>query len=194
MANSQFSPAQGISVDTHQDSGHCLYVVNSDLVITYVNPVYLKFAEENGGSAIGDEFSVGCHVIDVIEGPLREFYDDLYRRCLESGEAIEHEYECSSGDEFRKFRMHAFPIGESHGIMVDHSLIVSRAHDRVPHGFEPNLYVNGQGILQQCGHCRQIKNLKTNSWDWCPDALGRLKISHGLCEWCRDYYFPKSED
>ncbi len=190
MTLRQTTPARGFDTDALQENGNCLYVVDSDLVISYVNPVYLRFAEDNGGKEIADRFSVGCRILDAIDGPLRNFYADLYGRALRHGEVIEHDYECSSPDEFRKFRMHIFPISDAHGLLVDHSLIVSREHDREAHPFDPDAYIDEHGIIYQCGHCRRIKHLKAKRWDWCPDALARLKISHGLCELCLDHYYP----
>ncbi|GAB4318916.1 MAG: hypothetical protein Kow0074_08380 [Candidatus Zixiibacteriota bacterium] len=190
MTTGRSTPAPGLALDSLQDSGNCLYVVDSDLVITYVNPVYLRFAEENGGTEIAERFSVGCQILDAINGPLRDFYKDLYERALRDMEVIEHEYECSAADTFRWFRMHIFPLGDAHGLLVDHSLIVSRDHDREPYRFVPESYINGDGFLIQCGHCRRIKHQKANRWDWCPDALGRLKISHGLCDSCLEHYYP----
>jgi len=189
MTSGQPSPLHGLSSGAMQDSGNTLYVVNPELVITYVNPVYLKFAEENGGTEIAAKFSVGCRILEVVQGPVGEFYAQLYRHCLQTGEVAEHEYECSSPDTYRKFCMHIFPLGESHGLMVDHALIVAKDHDRKAHPFAPGLYVDDEGRLHQCGSCRCVQNRTTKTWDWCPDALGRLKFVHGLCDECRQLYY-----
>lgn len=190
MTSERTSRAQGIDMDSLQESGNCLYVLDADLVITYVNPVYLKFAEENGGIDVPTRWAVGCKVLDAISGPLREFYEEFFRTCMENKQVTNHDYECSSADEYRLFRMHVFPLGEDQGLLLDHSLVTSKKHDRPPHNFDQALYTDAHGIVHQCGHCRRVQNLKTSAWDWCPDTLGRLKISHGLCPSCLDHYYP----
>jgi len=193
MTSERTTPAQGFDLDSLQESGNCLYVLDANLVITYVNPVYLKFAEENGGINVAKRWAVGCNVLDAINGPQREFYEDFFRTCMQDPQVTNHDYECSSEDEFRLFRMHVFPLGEGQGLLLDHSIVVSKKHDRPPHQFDQALYTDANGIVHQCGHCRRIQNLQTTAWDWCPDALGRLKISHSLCPLCLDHYYPDPE-
>jgi hypothetical protein len=181
---------QTFEFEAIQKSPNVCYCLDAEFKLLYVNQAYLSFAEHNQGDEIPERFSVGSNLLDAIGGPLKEFYHDFFTRCLQAEKPTEHEYECSSPEHFRKFRMIVYPVSSREGMLVEHSLIIEKPHDRQEVEFERKNYIDENGILHQCGHCRRIKNLITSRWDWYPPAMEYKETSHGLCNPCLDYHYP----
>jgi hypothetical protein len=91
--------------------------------------------------------------------------------------------------------MEVYSLPEHAGLIVTNSLVVERAHDpdnREPHLGLVSTYVQGNGLIIQCAHCRRIQRPGApDSWDWvpvwvesCPRNLG-----HGLCRPCFEYHY-----
>lgn len=165
--------------------------LNRDLTMVLLNPAYYTFARDNGGSAIPVRFGLGTNILDAIEGTLHRFFNDLFRRAMDGSAAEHFDYECSSSDVFRVFRMIMYPVADGRALLVDHSLTVSTNHNRVEAAFDTQAYTDQNGIAHVCGHCRRVRHLILNRWDWCPDVLQYGNVTHGLCSFCLDYYHPK---
>jgi hypothetical protein len=140
-------------------------------------------------------------VIELTAETLRPFYVRLFRSCLEAEQTGErtpqHEYECSSADVFREFVMTLYPLRERQGLLVVNSIVVETPHDpalRPPHACDRTAYVQENGWIHQCVHCRRVENVQTEGrWDWVPEWVEAFppETSHGLCTFCHSHYYPR---
>lgn len=170
-----------------------IFCLDSDLRITYCNPAWDRFALENGGEALCSPAPIGRSVLDFISGPDRDYFATHYRRVLRGTEPWEHDYECSSPDTFRKFRLRALPMRTRAGLMVINSLCVEHPLDLVGHPPLEAVYRMDNGMIVMCSGCRRTRRVEPASvWDWVPGLVERmpLDISHGICERCKELYYP----
>lgn len=163
--------------------------LGSDYRIQWVNPGWERFAGENGGDAIRRRFGVGASYLGGIGGPLRHYYQGAFDNALLTGEPFELDYECSSADVFRRFRMLTLPIG-GEGLLVVHSGVVEHPHGREGCEALEDAYRLPGGILVQCANCRRSRR-RDGSWDWVPQWVTVVppQTSHGLCASCRGFYW-----
>jgi hypothetical protein len=173
----------------------------SDLTLAYHNDAWDRFAAENNGQpGIAEHWGLGSVVTDAISEPLRSFYLKGYRRCLETGEPWEHCYQCSSATTYREFRARTCPLGDAEGLLSVHSLVVERPHDpvdRPPQPAEEDVYLDGDGFLRQCCHCRRMRRSSDHhQWDWVPQWVERQpqNTSHTICPICLACYYAPKED
>jgi len=192
----------GKRLDDLNSHPNSVYGLDSNLNISYLNPGWFEFAEDNGSNVfVSDEWSLGTNIFDCIPNVLESFYRDLYETTLsEKGATVvprQSEYECSSPELYRNFSMHLYPMGKD-GIVVVNSLIVEEPHkSRSVDGlieFEKKDYLDENGILHQCANCRRTQNLNTpERWDWIPIFIEKPypKTSHGICSVCMQHYYLK---
>ena len=142
-----------------------VYGLDSELNISYLNPAWYQFSEENGGDIfVRDSWSIGRCIFDCIPEVLDSFYRELFESTLkEEGSPLiskQSEYECSTPDFYRRFSMHLYSMGKN-GIVVVHSLLAEEPHSsppiRVILSLDEDQYVDGNGIVHQCANCRRIK-------------------------------------
>jgi len=155
--------------------------------ILWVNPYWRQFAEENGGEAWRD--GRGSY-LDGIAPPLRDFFRTVFANVLLTGEAYEQDYECSSPEKARHYRLRILPIG-THALVLEHSLVDIRPHDTERVAGAAADYTTPGGIIVQCSNCRRVRRPGTRAWDWVPPLVANLhpKISHGICPSCVGYYW-----
>jgi len=172
-----------------------VFALDSSLHIIYCNPAWDRFASENGGRELQKPAPLGHSVLDFITGALRPFYECAYRRVLEGGAPWEHLYECSSASVYRAFALRVLPMKQSAGLLAINSLRVERAHDRPSFAGLDEVYRQSNGVIVMCSHCRRTRRRlgDREAWDWVSDYVARrpLQVSHGLCETCLEYYYPK---
>lgn len=163
------------------------YIVSGDWRVVRVNDAWHSFARDNGGGP----WREGGSLLDVIPPALLPFYEAGFARARESGQRWEHDYECSSPDLFRKFRMLAYPYGDS--LLVTHSLLIETPHPAAL--FRASNAYERDGFITMCAHCRRVLAVGGRErWDWVPDYLRRQQpnTSHGLCTGCYTYYYEVS--
>src|SRR5689334_7135711 len=85
------------------------YLLTSDCRVLSVNAGFLRFAEANGGSQLLDKLGT-APIFAAMSQPLRDLYLAAFKRVQASREPWEHEYECSSANWFRRFRMTVYPV------------------------------------------------------------------------------------
>lgn len=182
-----------------------VYGLDSELKISYLNPAWFQFSNENGNNIFEtNAWSLGRNIFDCIP----EVLEPLYKKMLESTLAesksplisAQSKYECSSPEIYRCFSMHLYSMGEN-GILVVHSLLVEE-----PHSIQPvegmivlneEEYIDSAGVVTQCANCRRIKNLKhAERWDWIPKWITEplTNTSHGICSPCRHHYYPSNKN
>ena len=172
-------------------SDDVIYFVDHNLYLMGYNEAWKKFALENNGEDILERFSINCNIIDAISGDAKEFYLKKYQQAHDAKEPYTHEYECSSDAIYRKFQQTAYPLPQQRGFYITNHLSVSKP---IPYEVNPfsDCYINSQGFIVQCSHCRRVQNHhKKESWDWIPELVRhpRENTSHTYCPPCFDFYY-----
>lgn len=167
-----------------------LVALDPALRIVWVNVTWSRFAEQNGGGSILERFVSGARYLDGIQGEQRSVYDEVFRRALEEGIPHESVYECSSPERFRKYRLRALPFPR---LLLEHTRIDERAHDRPPEPPDDAAYADARGLVTQCGNCRRTRDPVRLAWHWIPAwvASPPRNTTHGICAVCVGYYYGK---
>jgi hypothetical protein len=170
------------------------------LTLAYLNPAWFEFGRRNGGHpAIANDWGLGRNIMDTVPPALKDFYARFYGDRLRNGADVQpaaHRYECSSGQQFRLFAMHVFPLRDAAGLLIVNSVLVEIPMvfaGRTAHPSNYETYSDDAGIIRQCAHCRRIRAPNTaNRWDWVPAWVEKppSTVSHTLCGICLDYYYP----
>ncbi len=171
------------------------YVLAADRTILRTNQGWSRFALANGGASTLDRWPRGACIDDAIPEPLRAFYLGAFSRALASGERWEHDYECSSAETYRRFRMVAYPV-EQQWLVVVNSLIMEEAMAREVCAPCLTAY-EADGVIGMCSHCRRVRNPAGHQrWDWVPAYVRSppRNLSHGLCEPCYAFYWGGDDD
>lgn len=191
-----------LNIETHPAPVFGLW---KDLSLAYFNPAWFTFAKENYGEPIiSSEWKLGRNVLEAVGPLLRQFYADFYQSCLEDGRSQDCPdqllYECSTAEIYRKYLMTLYPVGRKEGLLVVNALVQERP--RAPSAlkqYEMHLsrYVDGNGMIHQCAHCRKVKNVeRQDRWDWVSEYVktNPRNIRHDLCPFCLDYFYPAAGD
>lgn len=184
-----FSDTLRSALDERKD---VICVLSSDLRIAYCNPAWDRFALDNQGEEAVGSRVLGTNLLDVAGESLQRFYRHVFDAVASSSKPFDFDYECSSADRFRMFRMEIMPLRPT-GFLVVHSLRVEEPHSRKAESPDAQHYRNSSGIVTMCSHCRRTRRVgEPQRWDWVPAHLGdrSLSVSHGLCQVCRVYYYP----
>jgi len=170
----------------------CGVFVDDNFSIGYVNRPWIDFGEANGARPV---WRPGASLLDAISEPLRSFYAEKLAGVLVDGQPWEQDYECSSAEVHREYRMRVMAIAEGTGILITHTLRVEVPHHLASHPFVDQVYRETNGLIAQCGHCRRLRRAGSQPgeacWDWVPAALSQrlANVTHGICEMCSAYYF-----
>jgi hypothetical protein len=185
-------------MQTLEESAAVTYVLDSQWRFVYCNPAWDSFAQSNGAPQLTAKALLGSDLFDAIPEVLRAAYRDAFRKVLSTREVWERSYECSSPKLFRTFRMRIHLIQEKNWFLVTNALVVERSHTN-PAEADADRYVNGDGFITMCAHCRCSKRENApNCWDFVPQHLqlkrgSAIQVSHGLCPVCLDYFYPPSQ-
>lgn len=170
-----------------------IVALDHDDRISWVNDAWLRFASENGGDGVLARHGTGTRYIDGICGPLADYFAKAFATVRGSGEPWVFEYECSSAMTFRLHRMRVLPIGEA-GLLVEHSAVDTRPHDRVAEAPEASEYRDAAGLLVQCSNCRKVRRVG-DGWRWIPAWVSSPPappVSHGLCAPCEGLFIESA--
>ena len=172
------------------------YMLNSEFRIIYFNPAWKRFAEGNGAPQLTSQSVIGSDLFDVIPEVLRSFYSDAFREVMATGRVWEKSYECSSPTLFRMFRMRIHLVKPQNWFVVTNSLLVERSHTRMMFSANSNEYMDANGFITVCAHCRCSRRTNNpDQWDFVPEYLEpalnyAARFSHGLCPVCHAYFYP----
>lgn len=164
-----------------------------DGTLAFVSGGWSRMAFDNNGAQVLREWPLGRSVWEAVPDVLQGHYRDLWRRVLESQEACEHEYECSSPERKRIYRMQLHPL-TSEGLLIRNQLVVDLPRQDPGAALRPEIYASDAGFLTMCANCRRVRRaLEPAAWDWVPDLVRAppARLSHGLCEPCLEIYFPE---
>lgn len=180
-----------ILVSTLEASEHVCCQLNGELRITYCNPAWNRFAlANNGGLALSDRV-LGSIIMDFVPPELIEFYSAVFAKAHDA--IVEFDYECSSAEVYRSFRMQILPMEQPTGFTVINALRFEEKieRERTAFAFVPE-YVTNAGIITVCSHCRRSRRVDASGhWDWVPANLkpAQRNVSHGLCPTCHEYFY-----
>lgn len=164
-------------------------------VILWHNQAWSDFALANGGADLPARFGPGASYVGAIPDVLRPFFEDAFAEALSTGTPFEHDYECSSAEVLRRFRLRALPV-QGHGLLLEHALRVEHPHDGPGEAPDPARYVTPKGFVMQCAHCRRVKRSGEASWDWVPAWVQAppVRTSHGICQGCLGHYWRRPRE
>jgi hypothetical protein len=164
--------------------------IDAGATIVWTNKAWRDFAEANGGPRSLRAGAVGLSYLEPIAPPILPFYAESFSRALETGTPLEQDYECSSDQVFRKFRLRALPVDQA-GLLLEHRLIVERPHDREAAAPVESAYRDNNGIVVQCANCRRVQRPDRSTWDWIPEWVKEMppRTGHGICAPCMGFYW-----
>jgi hypothetical protein len=187
---------RGFDLDKLEQHGACVYGIWRDMGLAYFNAGWIRFARTNGGeTAIATRWGLGSSIDEAISEPLRSYYVARYRKCLRDRTTWEHHYECSSPQTYRLLHLTAYPLGSAEGLLIVNSVVTEHPHNPAKRPVceaDDAVYVDGDGSIHQCGHCRRVQRMgPPDQWDWVPAWVEKSpqNTSHGLCPVCQDYYY-----
>jgi len=169
------------------------YLVDEQLRFVYCNPAWDAFAIANGAPELALNALAGQSLFEAIPPVLQPFYSDGFRFVQSENECWEHAYECSSPQEFRRYKMRVDPSLGS-WFLVRNTLIIKRAHERPVRPGTHN-YVADTGFIAMCCNCRRCRRTgKAQKWDFVPQYLGDppRTLEHILCPDCLHHYYAAS--
>jgi hypothetical protein len=181
-----------LDLEAIESSADPTFLVDRSFVIRGYNTAYVAFARVNGLATVESDFGLGCQLLTSMASPAREYYDDAFSKVLREHEVFHHDYECSSADTLRRYRLSAYPLPEGGGLVISHHLIHESPHDRPEADFGAQ-HVSPTGVVVQCSHCRKVQDHRTpNTWDWIPDLVRepRDNVSHTFCRHCLAHFYP----
>jgi hypothetical protein len=186
---------QELARDTLERSKDVIFIVDSELRITYCNPAWDEFALANGGEEVVAARVLGTDLMRVIPEPLRDFYSQVFQRCRWRHLTFDIDYECSSAELYRLLHMNILPLKRSGELAFVNSRRVEHVHGpERPASSPTDTYFNAHGMITMCCHCRRTRRQDASGvWDWVPAFLqGRKwKISHGMCPVCVSYFYSQ---
>ena len=168
-------------------------VVDTAGWILWTNPAWRAFAEGNGAAGA----SAGWRsYFEPIATPLRAFYERAFAEALRTGEVFVQEYECSTPEQRRFFRLRALPVRQR-GLLVEHAFVAGERRDDEPRVPPPeHEYRNEHGLLVQCANCRHTRHPSSAAFHWIAAWAARCppRTSHGICTTCIGFYWGLADD
>lgn len=169
------------------------FALTEALEFSYCNPAWDRFALENQGTrgALAKDVLHKCF-LEFVPEQLKAHYAGLFSRARATGRMQSQDYECSSAQKFRIYRMQAYPLEAGLGFLVVNSLRVEREHTRRAHEPDDARYRDKNGFICMCANCRRAQRIgDPGTWDWVPDYVRnrRRDVTHGICPFCREYYY-----
>lgn len=176
-----------------------LYVVDRHYTLVDFNDGYRAFAIANDGADILTRWPIGSNILSSIPDIIRNDIKRMYDQVLANNTIVEHEYDCHSPTVFRRFKMRILPFMDGF-VLHEHCLIESselRGAYELTDSEVQSGYIDINGIVHQCCHCRRIQsNVDVNNWVWVVTLIERdnsfsSNISHSICPVCMLHYYPE---
>lgn len=180
---------------TAEHSKEVIFIVDSELRISYCNPAWDEFALANGGEDVVAARVLATDLMGVIPEPLRDFYSEVFQRCRQRYLAFDFDYECSSAQLYRLLHMNILPLKRSGGLAFVNSIRVEHIHGAErPASAAADIYLSAHGMITMCCHCRRTQRQDASDvWDWVPVFVQTRQwdVTHGICPVCRSYFYSK---
>jgi hypothetical protein len=176
-----------------ESSPHACFALTESLEICYCNPAWDRFAQENAGGADVLAASV-LHkpFLRFVNDDLKENFKNLFQRARALGRMQSQDYECSSVQVFRIYRMQVYPLRPGCGFVVNNSLRVVHPHTRAVCEADDAAYRCSRGLIHMCANCRRTRRMgDPETWDWVPAYVEQpaRATSHTVCPFCQEYYY-----
>jgi len=176
-----------------ESSPHACFCLTESLEFCYCNAAWDQFARENGGTPNVLAASV-LHkpFLQYVPEALHANFEELFHRVRALGRLQSQDYECSSANIFRVYRMQVYPLKPGSGFVVINSLRVVHPHTREVCEPDDAVYRCVLGLIHMCANCRRTRrNGDPEIWDWVPAyvARPRREMTHTICPFCREYYY-----
>ena len=160
------------------------------LNITYCSPRWDTFAMANHGEKALSANVLNTRIFNYIPAELRAFYVEAF--ALAKTGIVEFDYECSSAQLHRLFRMQIMPI-KPEGYALIHSIRVEEPISAIRTAEIPGgAHLADDGSVAMCVHCRCTRRRDEPSiWDWVPSFIRTppVLVSHALCPICEEYFY-----
>lgn len=192
----RFAPAQlpaEFPTAVMERSPHACFALTESLDICYCNPAWDWFAIENGG---GVDVLAGNVMhkpfLQYVPSGLRGNFESLFTTARALGRPQAQDYECSSPQTFRLYRMQIYPMQPGSGFAVVNSLRVAHPHTRTACEPDETRYLHNDGLMRMCANCRRTRRVDNPAaWDWVPEFVERPRknVSHSVCPICAEYYY-----
>ena len=165
-----------------------MFLLDEELRLVDCNPAWEKFAVGNGGRGLSRAEVCGRLILEYVPDVLRTFYLHKYWLAKRTPDGSYFDYDCSSPDWIRLFRMTLLPLNDLL-LVSNHLRLQEKCEARPPLTLEEaNQYIPSNGLVVMCANCRKTKRRDSETqWDWIPEMLSRdsSKVSHGLCPRCK---------
>jgi hypothetical protein len=170
-----------------------IYLLDGELRFIDCNPVWDTFAAANGGQGIARAAMPGKLILDYVPDVLRTFYVHKFWFAKRTPSWTEFDYDCSSPEKIRLFRMSMMPV-EDDMLVVNHLRLEEDCAVGPPLTEErKQAYVSSGVIITMCANCRKTQRIDDSmTWDWIPEFLrdtGGCPVSHGLCPRCASHLY-----
>jgi hypothetical protein len=177
---------------------NAIYVVDQMYNIVDYNDGYKMFAIENDGEDILDRWPIGSNIMSSIPEILRDTMKRMYDDVILNKKIIEHEYDCHSATVFRRFKMRILPFMNGFALHEHCQIESSQLNGayELSDGDIESGYVDKNGLVHQCCHCRRIQSCTDgNNWVWVISLINRNRtfaprISHTICPVCMLHHYP----
>ncbi len=191
----EFADALGSHASSRLDqSPHSAYGIWPDGRLAYLNRGWFDFARDNEGDALPSRWGLGASIWDAIPPLLTDFYAEGFEGALGTGKPWHHRYECSSPSLLREFHMLAYPLASSRGLLIVNSLLLELPHPLRAGDRSAARYVDEDGLIRQCVHCRRVRRVKSRAWDWIPPYVREHppNMTGGMCASCFSHHYPSA--
>lgn len=163
--------------------------IDRDLKVNLLNDAYYQFALQNNGEDIKERFSLGSNILSAISGEQREYYKYLFRKLFDSNKHHSHDYECSSVEKYRLYKMFLYPSKDNVVLLLEHTRIEEKPINQKEISSDPKDFIDKNNVMVQCGHCRKVRNIHNKQWCWLKESFTYKRISHTICNICFDTYY-----
>jgi hypothetical protein len=178
-----------------EESEDVIFGVWGDFTLAYTNPSWARFAMANDAGELFLDWALGRSVLDACGPELRPFYELSWRRVLETGEPLTHQYVCHAPHARRSYAMRVLRAAGD-ALIVSNALVAEVPIDEADADrLAGDDYRGPDGWIQQCPHCRRVRAVATptpNRWDLVPRMLERRhlpSVTHALCALCFAYHY-----
>lgn len=169
-----------------------MYLLDDELRLVDCNPAWERFALENGGHGLSRPEVCGRLILDFVPDVLRTFYLHKYWLAKRAAGPTYFDYDCSTPERIRLFRMTMSPLDEL--LLVTNQLrLEEKCAPRLPLTVEEGShYISSTGFVIMCANCRKTRQRESEAhWDWIPEMLSQdaFKVSHSLCPKCKAHLY-----
>ena len=183
---------EGLTLDRLENERGTVYGIFSDGRLALTNSAWDRFAAENGAPEVPRTWPIGRNIYEAIPSELQPFYREGWEWTAESGHPWSHSYDCSSANDYRRYRMTSYPVGGTAGVLVVNSLVAEAPWPAgTPATPSRGEYRQADGSTVQCSHCRRSLHIASGRWDWVPEWVQRWpdEARSTLCDTCTGYHY-----